>query len=64
MVEHGWYHCPTCGKHVQKITEESVVYNTPFYCRNCKVDWYPAIYMGREIDEDTPFVWPTLETST
>ena len=55
MVRDGWYHCPTCDKRLNPIMADSVVYNTPFYCRRCKVAWYPAIYAGRELDLDEPF---------
>lgn len=56
MVTGGWYCCHTCGKHIQKIERGSVIYNTPLHCRSCKVNWYPTIYMGAELDDDTPFI--------
>ena len=47
--------CPVCGKHIQKVEGGSVIYGTPLHCRPCRVDWYPTIYMGKELDDDTPF---------
>ena len=55
MVTDGWYCCPTCGKKLIKIEPASILYNTPIYCRVCRVSWYPSIYEGKEIDGDTPF---------
>ena len=55
MVANGWYCCPVCGKHIQKVEGGSVIYGTPLHCRPCRVDWYPTIYMGKELDDDTPF---------
>lgn len=56
MVKDGWYSCPMCGKHIQPIEGGSVIYNTPLRCRSCKVNWYPTIYMGAELDDDEPFI--------
>lgn len=55
MVLNGWYVCPMCGKRIQKVEGGSVIYGTPIHCRPCSVDWYPTIYMGKELDDDTPF---------
>jgi len=54
VVRDGWYSCPMCKKHIQRIEPGSVIYNTPFRCRACRVDWYPTIYMGQEITGDIP----------
>ena len=54
MVRDGWYYCPMCGKRIQKIECDSVIYNTPLHCRPCRTDWYPAICMGEEITGDIP----------
>ena len=43
MVLNGWYVCPVCGKHIQKVEGGSVIYGTPLHCRPCRVDWYPTI---------------------
>lgn len=51
----GWYECPYCGKKLQKIPEHSVLYGTPVYCRHCKVEWYPTVWFGKELDDDEPF---------
>lgn len=56
MVTDGWYCCPMCGKRIQPLEHNSVIYNTALRCRVCKVDWYPTIYMGAELDEDEPFI--------
>lgn len=55
MVIDGWYLCPVCFKRINRIPLDSVVYNTPFYCRKCKMEWYPTIFEGRELDIDEPF---------
>jgi len=55
MVVKGWYTCPTCHKRLQRVEPASILYGTPVYCRKCKVEWFPAIYNGRELDEDEPF---------
>lgn len=55
MVKAGWYCCPMCGKRIQPLDPGSVIYNTALRCRACKVDWYPTIYMGKELGEDEPF---------
>jgi hypothetical protein len=55
MIADGWYVCPTCGKHIQKIPSDSIVYGVPFYCRRCKAEWYPAIFNGVECGDDYPF---------
>lgn len=49
------YRCPICGKGILHIERDSVLYNTPVYCRKCKVSHYPTIFAGRELDEDEPF---------
>ena len=51
----GWYECPACGKKLLKVSADSILYGTPIYCRKCKVEWFPAIYAGQELDDDTPF---------
>lgn len=61
MVKGGWYCCPTCGKKIQPIEPDSVIYNTALRCRMCKVDWYPTIYMGNELGEDEPFIHDKIE---
>ena len=55
MVRNGWYYCPVCKRKVQKIEPDSIVFETPLYCRSCKLDFYPTIYHGRELDDDEPF---------
>lgn len=55
MVANGWYVCPICEKRIQKLEESSVIYDTPLFCRRCKVAWYPAIYQGVELGDDEPF---------
>ena len=54
MVRDGWYLCPCCGKHVQRVEADSIIVGTPLNCRRCKVDWYPSIYLGRELGADEP----------
>lgn len=49
------YRCPICGKGLQRVGPDSVLYNTPIYCRRCKVAHYPTIFDGRELDDDEPF---------
>lgn len=63
MVKDWWYCCPMCGKRIQPLEAGSVIYNTALRCRACKVDWYPTIYMGAELDDDEPFIHarPTSE---
>lgn len=56
MVTDSWYCCPMCGKRLQKLEKGSVIYNTPIHCRACKVEWYPTIYLGAELDDDEPFI--------
>lgn len=51
MTEKNWYKCPDCGKKLLKITDKSVMYGTPVYCRFCKKELYPTIYAGREISD-------------
>lgn len=62
MVKDGWYICPICGKKLQKIEGESVMYGVPIWCRNkgCKMAFYPTIWNGRELDDDEPF--PLMDT--
>ena len=55
MIVKGWYTCPTCHKNLQKVTPETVLYGTPVYCRKCRVEWFPTIYLGRELGDDEPF---------
>ena len=64
MIKDGWYRCPICGKKLQPVTRESIIYETPIFCRNktCKVSFYPAIWKGRELGDDEPF--PLLEHDT
>lgn len=52
------YRCPICGKALQHILPDSVIYNTPIYCRKCKISHYPTIFDGRELDMDEPFPIP------
>lgn len=55
MVRRGWYHCPACNVKLQPIGPESVMYEVPVYCRRCKVEWFPAIWRGRELADNEPF---------
>ena len=55
MIVNGWYTCPSCHKNLQKIPEDAVLFGIPIYCRKCKVEWFPTIYLGRELGEDEPF---------
>lgn len=59
MLQDGWYLCPTCGKGIQKVPGDAIAYNMPFYCRRCKVEWYPSICNGVEFGDDDPF--PLIE---
>ena len=34
-VEKGWICCPHCGKHIQRITEETTADKLPAWCRKC-----------------------------
>lgn len=64
MVVNGtWvYRCPICGKALQHIEPDSVIYNAPIYCRRCKVSHYPTIFEGRELDTDVPFPITHMQT--
>lgn len=55
MIRNGWYCCPICGKHIQKIEQESVIHGTPLYCKLHHAAFYPDIWMGRELGADEPF---------
>lgn len=55
MIRNGWYRCPICKRNIQKVTPASIVYETPIYCRSCKLEFYPRIYRGRELHEAEPF---------
>lgn len=55
MVVNGWYTCPTCHRKLQKVPEDAVMYGVPVYCSKCKIEWFPAFFNGREIDDDEPF---------
>ena len=59
MVENGRYTCPVCHRRLIKVLPNSVLCNTPVYCKKCKVEWFPSIYMGKELEDDEPF--PILE---
>ena len=54
MTKGGWYTCPICHRNLQKVEPGSILYGVPIYCRKCKVDWYPTIYLGRELADDEP----------
>ena len=54
MVVHGWYTCPKCHKGIQKVTGNTVLYGTPVYCRKCRREWWPTIFMGQEITGNLP----------
>ena len=63
VVDGTWvYRCPICGKALQHIEPGSVIYNTPIYCRRCKVSHYPTIFEGRELDMDVPFPITHIQT--
>lgn len=55
MVVRSWYTCPVCHRKLQKLQHDSILYNTPVYCRTCKIEWFPSIFDGRELGEDEPF---------
>lgn len=55
MITNGKYICPACEKAIRPVGEDAIVFGHPFYCRHCKVAWYPSIYNGKELDSDTPF---------
>lgn len=54
MVVNGWYTCPRCHKRLMRILPETVLYGVPVYCRPCKKEWMPTIFMGREITGELP----------
>jgi NADH pyrophosphatase NudC (nudix superfamily) len=58
MIKSGWYHCPYCGKKIQKVEPDSVLYGTPLFCKKCGITTYPTIYKGRELEDDEPFPFP------
>ena len=53
-----WYKCPYCGAKVQKLTEDSIMMEVPLYCKKCKMESYPCIYHGRELEDDEPLPGP------
>ena len=53
-----WYKCPVCHKNIQKVYRDTVAYGMPFYCRFCKIEHFPTIWMGNELDVDEPFPMP------
>ena len=55
MITNGKYICPACGKAIRPVGAGAIVFGHPFYCRHCRVEWYPNIYNGVELDGDTPF---------
>lgn len=40
-----------------KVERDSVLFGVPVYCRKCKVEWFPTVYLGRELGDDEPFDW-------
>lgn len=34
-VENGWVCCPYCGKHIQRINEDTSADRLPVLCRKC-----------------------------
>ena len=60
MVNNGWYHCPSCGRKLQKVPPGAIMYGMPVYCRKCKVEWFPVIFDGRELADDELFPVPSL----
>lgn len=55
VVDGTWvYRCPICGKALQHIEPGSVIYNTPIYCRRCKVSHYPTILRGGSWIQTSP----------
>lgn len=56
------YRCHICGKAIQHIGPHSILYETPLYCRFCKVSHYPTIFEGRELDTDVPFPITHVQT--
>ena len=50
-----WFKCPVCHKNIQKVYPDTVAYGTPFYCRFCKIEHFPAIWLGTELGIDEPF---------
>ena len=48
MVVNGWF---TCRKNLQQVRGNTVMLGAPIYCRKCKMEWFPKIYMGRELED-------------
>ena len=55
MIGGGWYRCNCCGKKILPIDRESIMLGIPVWCKKCKFTAYPAIYHGRELEDDEPF---------
>lgn len=55
MVKNGWFKCEVCRRNIQKIEPGSILHGVPIYCRSCKINHYPSIWMGVELDRDEPF---------
>ena len=51
MVVNGWFTCPRCRKNLQQVRGNTVMLGAPIYCRKCKMEWFPKIYMGRELED-------------
>lgn len=59
-IRNGKYYCPYCGAYVMDVECDSVMYNIPVRCPKCELVSYPAIYEGRELDIDEPFLTDQL----
>lgn len=35
-----------------KVERDSVLFGVPVYCRKCKVEWFPTVYLGRELGDE------------
>jgi len=36
MKHYKWYNCPTCGKKLLKIHENSIIRDVKVWCKSCK----------------------------
>ena len=55
-IKEGWYYCPKGHKTSQKIEYDSIVKNTPVYCKHCRKAYYPEIRGGKICDNNSDYV--------